>query len=156
MARCTRPRAVDAYQPGMDQARRSGAGAHHARMPQPLIDALTVQWGLAPFLVGLELFLQGHKLGKRRIRVGVPAARLLVGTPGPRRTIVLAAVPVAITSRRTAFAVGSIAALRAIALFLAIGALGATLSALTTLLLLTTTAAMARTAVLFVARPGLR
>ena len=51
-------------------------------------------------LVALQLLLQGQQLGKGRIRVGLfVAAGRLVGAPGPRRPVVVAAI--AITPRPT-------------------------------------------------------
>ena len=78
-ARRIDPRAVEADMAAVGKLRGVGAGAHHARVPQPFVDALTIQTALPcprlPFLVGLELLLQGQQLGERRIRIGLLAAR---------------------------------------------------------------------------------
>ena len=87
-------RAVDADMTCAHQRGSGAARAHHARVPQPFVDALTVQFLRAerptvldllaamPFLVGLELLLERQQLGERRIRIGLLAARLLARAPG--------------------------------------------------------------------------
>jgi hypothetical protein len=66
-------RAVDPHVAGPRQGRRSAAGTNQPGMPQPAIDALSIEVGahLVSLLgVGLKLRLQGRKLRERRIRIG--------------------------------------------------------------------------------------
>lgn len=75
MARSLDAPAVEPYQAAADKPGRVRPRAHHARMPQPFVDALAIQdRALLTLLVGLELFLQGQQLGERRIRVRLFAA----------------------------------------------------------------------------------
>ena len=99
MARTIDALAVEPHVSGFDQRRRVAARAHHARVPQPFVDALTagVQI-LAALLVLLELLLEGCELGKGRIRVGffiAPIAavrtREILLALGAARTFVAAA-----------------------------------------------------------------
>ena len=89
------------------------AGAHHPRVPQPFVDALTVQddltvlaehdlfrkpvptpdqvrgrlfgiMRLARLLVRLELRLQRGELGERRVRIGLLLVAPIAAARGPR------------------------------------------------------------------------
>ena len=62
--------ALNAHKPGLDQRGGGAAGAHHARMPQPFINALAIQSssGSAPLLgIRFELCLQRRELVVRRV-----------------------------------------------------------------------------------------
>lgn len=74
--------AVEAYQTADDKPGRVRPRAHHARVPQPFVDALAIQdRALLTLLAGLELFLQGQQLGERRIRVRLLAAPVVRRRP---------------------------------------------------------------------------
>ena len=99
LARTIYALAVEPHVSGFDQRRRVAARAHHARVPQPFVDALAagVQI-LAALLVLLELLLEGCELGEGRIRIGffiAPIAsvrtRVILLALGAVRTFVAAA-----------------------------------------------------------------
>ena len=99
--------AVDAHVAGGGERGSGAARAHHARVPQPFVDALAVQrpWLL---LVRLELGLEGRELGERRVGIGLRLApvatiaaldvfgaqfRIAVGTVAARWTAIAAMRP---------------------------------------------------------------
>src|SRR5262249_21741545 len=53
------------------------------------------RWRSAPVLVRFHLRFERQQLGERRVRIGFGAASVLRGTPGPRRPVVIAAIPIA-------------------------------------------------------------
>ena len=59
---------------GGDQGGGGRAGAHHARVPEPFVDALAVDRQLAALFVALELLLEREQFRERRIRIrlGIP------------------------------------------------------------------------------------
>ena len=65
MARGAKARAVDAHMAGFDEGCGVAARAQHARVPQPFVDALSIQASCAYLLVAFELLLERGEFGER-------------------------------------------------------------------------------------------
>src|SRR6185436_15972049 len=105
--------AVDADVTGFDQRGSGGAGLHHPRVPQPLIETLPLQISARLFLaVAGELFFQRRQFCKWRIGIGrtVALARCGTGRPLPVRGAAIALAALVASAEITAAALTLVAA----------------------------------------------